>query len=284
MTNTPESTHAYVLGHSNRELERLKAQAELIDPITRRFFTEAGIAPGMRVLDVGSGAGDVAFLAAGLVGDKGKVVGVDRSTTALETARERATSRGLKNVSFLDGDPGDMTFDQPFDGVVGRYVLQFQKDPAAMLRKLVRHLRPGGVAVFHEIDWGGVESYPPVPTYDQCCQWCVETLRRSGTEWRMGMKLYETFIGAGLTPPTMRLEALITGGSTNPALIHLVADVLETLLPAMVSHGVATEAQVGLDTLVERIQKEAAATSSVIVRHNQIGAWSRVQQPNTILP
>jgi ubiquinone/menaquinone biosynthesis C-methylase UbiE len=55
------STRTYVLGHSSREIERLKAQAQLIDPITTRFFREAGIVPGMRVLDVGSGAGDVAF-------------------------------------------------------------------------------------------------------------------------------------------------------------------------------------------------------------------------------
>lgn len=63
----------YVLGHSDREIERLKTQALLIDPITQRFFQQAGIIPGMRVLDVGTGAGDVAFLAAALVGDKGEL-------------------------------------------------------------------------------------------------------------------------------------------------------------------------------------------------------------------
>jgi cyclopropane fatty-acyl-phospholipid synthase-like methyltransferase len=73
---------AYVLGHSQRVTDRLKAQARLIDPITRRFFGEAGIEEGMRVLDVGSGAGDVALLAAELVGASGAVVGVDRVTLA----------------------------------------------------------------------------------------------------------------------------------------------------------------------------------------------------------
>ena len=48
----------------DRELERLHLQAKLVDPITRQFLNEAGIVPGMRVLDVGSGAGDVAFLLA----------------------------------------------------------------------------------------------------------------------------------------------------------------------------------------------------------------------------
>ena len=135
----------YVLGHSQQELDRLTTQARLVDPMTRRFFVQAGVGPGMRVLDVGSGPGDVAFLAADLVGTKGEVVGVDRVPVALATARARAESLSLRHVSFREGDPGDMTFDRPFDAVVGRYVLMFQPDPAAMVRKLVAHLRPGGV-------------------------------------------------------------------------------------------------------------------------------------------
>jgi ubiquinone/menaquinone biosynthesis C-methylase UbiE len=59
MTNS-----SYVLGHSDPELARLKMQARLLEPITRQFLREAGITAGMRVLDVGSGAGDVAVLAA----------------------------------------------------------------------------------------------------------------------------------------------------------------------------------------------------------------------------
>src|SRR5690348_7553116 len=77
---------AYYLGHSDRELDRLKTQARVIDPITRRFFREAGLIAGMRVLDVGSGAGDVAFLVADLVGDSGEVVGVDRAPNAVAAA------------------------------------------------------------------------------------------------------------------------------------------------------------------------------------------------------
>src|SRR4030081_943729 len=129
-------THAnsYVLGHSSRELDRLSAQARMIDPITRRFFTEAGIGEGMHVLDVGSGAGDVAFLAAELIGDSGEVVGVDRSPTALDVARARAAERSLRNVSFVEGDPARIGFERLFDAAIGRYVLHFPADPPAIVR------------------------------------------------------------------------------------------------------------------------------------------------------
>ena len=157
----------YALGHSDRELRRLSVQARLVDPITKRFFTEAGIARGMRVLDVGSGVGDVAFVAAELVGETGTVVGTDRSGLAIALARHRAAERSLRTVSFREGDPTEMNFEEPFDAVVGRYVLMFQPDPVAMLRRVVAHAHPGGLVVFHEPYRGGVRSYPNVTDYDR---------------------------------------------------------------------------------------------------------------------
>ena len=179
-------TDEYLLGHSSGEVERLQVQARLIDPITRRIFHEAGIVPGMRVLDIGSGAGDVALLVADMIGDTGEVVGVDRVSAAVDAARARAIARSLRHVGFQTGDPAEMRFDRPFDAVIGRYVLQFQKQPAVMLRKLACHARSGGLVVFHEIDWSGLSSFPPAPTFDRCCRWGLETLRLHGTETRMG--------------------------------------------------------------------------------------------------
>ena len=65
-------------------------QARFIEPITRRFLLEAGISTGMRVLDVGSGGGDVSLLARELVGASGEVAGVDRSADAVAAAAARA--------------------------------------------------------------------------------------------------------------------------------------------------------------------------------------------------
>ena len=79
---------AYVLGHSAFELERLARQERLIGSMTREYFVGAGITPGMRVLDVGSGTGAVAFLAAELVGPTGEVLGTDLAPAAIAAARQ----------------------------------------------------------------------------------------------------------------------------------------------------------------------------------------------------
>jgi len=144
---------AYVLGHSDRELSRLTAQARLLEPVTRQFLLDAGIRAGMRVLDIGSGAGDVAFLAAELVGRSGEVIGTDTAAAAVSAAMRSARERGFSHVSFREGDPAEMQFDRSFDAVIGRYVLLFQADPVAMVRKLAGHARTGGLVVFHEPDW-----------------------------------------------------------------------------------------------------------------------------------
>jgi protein-L-isoaspartate O-methyltransferase len=125
------ATDGYVLGHTDAELKRLATQARLIDPITKRFLVSAGIKKGMRILDVGSGAGDVAILLAGLVGRKGEIVGTDLALTAIEAAERRVKASSLSNVTFRHGDPTLMLFDKPFDAVVGRYVLQFIPNPSA---------------------------------------------------------------------------------------------------------------------------------------------------------
>jgi 2-polyprenyl-3-methyl-5-hydroxy-6-metoxy-1,4-benzoquinol methylase len=269
-------THAYVLGHSAREIARLAAQARLIDPITRRFFRHAGIAPGMRVLDVGTGAGDVAFLAAELVGDSGEIVGVDRVPAAVEAADARAKTGGLRNVSFRVGDPSDIAFEQPFDAAIGRCVLQFQAEPATMLRKVAAHVRPGGMVAFHEIDHGGVGSFPPAPLYDRCCHLVIETLRSSRTETRMGTKLHSTFVAAGLSAPSMRLESLMGGGPEGSDCVTLVADLVANLLPQMERLGIAAAADIKPETLAHRMTDEAINNSSVIFGHWQVAAWCRV--------
>ena len=275
----------YLLGHSDRELARLKLQATLIDPITRRFLLDAGIVPGMRVLDVGSGVGDVAFLAAELVGSTGYVLGIDYAPTGLAEARQRATERSPRNVEFREGNASELTFEQPFDAVIGRYFLMFQRNPAAMLRSLRAHVRPLGVIVFHEGDWEATKSFPPAPTYDRCCRWIAESVRLSGAEARMGIKLHATFTEAGLSVPSMRLESVIGGtarSKNGPAgadrvrsFVQIVAEVTYSLLPVIEQFGVASAGEVDIDTLRARICGEIAANGSVIVGRSEIGAWSR---------
>jgi ubiquinone/menaquinone biosynthesis C-methylase UbiE len=267
---------AYVLGHSERELERLRAQARLIEPITRGFFREAGLAPGMRVLDIGSGAGDVAFLAAELVGSSGEVLGIDRVATAVAAATRAARERSLANVSFRQGDASRVDFERPFDAIVGRYVLLFQADAAATLRALSRHLKTGGLMVFHEPDWKAARSSPTTPTYDNCWNWLQERFRRAETDGNMADRLYNVFVRAGLKAPQMRMQTFIAGGAATHPMIEALADLVGTLAPTFEELGIATAEEMDVDTLAARMKQEVAAVDAMVLGRSEVGVWARL--------
>jgi len=266
----------YVLGHSEKELSRLRAQARFLESATRAFLQEAGLSVGMRILDIGSGAGDVAFLAADLVGQNGTVIGTDKVAAAVAAATASARERGLGNVSFQVGDPAGMSFEQPFDAVVGRYVLLFQADASAMLQALARKVRPGGLIVFHEPDWVSVRSVPAVETYERGCRWLQDVFRLSGTDSNMADRLYGIFVRAGLREPSMRMQTFVGGGVATNGFLDALADLITTLMPAMERLGVATEAEVGIATLADRLKREVNAKGSVIVGRSEVGIWARV--------
>ena len=124
----------YRLGSDAAELNRLDMQGRVLAPATRTILQTAGVRRGMRVLDLGSGAGDVAFVVAELIGSTGEVIGVDQSPDSVARATARAAERGLSNVRFLDGDIHDRAPGGPFDAIICRLVLMYVPDPAAVIR------------------------------------------------------------------------------------------------------------------------------------------------------
>jgi ubiquinone/menaquinone biosynthesis C-methylase UbiE len=143
------SETTYVLGHSRAEIRRLKNQGAMLRPITERLLRNAGIDAGMRVLDLGCGAGDVSMLAAELVGPAGSIVGIDRSQEVIDVAKERARESGLRQNTFVQTSVEAFSAREPFDLVIGRYILVHQSEPVTLLRNASRPVRPGG-ASFHE--------------------------------------------------------------------------------------------------------------------------------------
>ena len=266
--NTP-----YVLGHSTHELERLSAQARLYDPFTFQFLRDAGLEAGMRVLDVGCGKGDVSFIAARLVGPTGFVVGVDCVPAAVEAAGRRARELSVANTRFRVGDASDMSAEELFDAAVGRLVLEFSRDPSAMLRSVAAQVRPGGVIAFHEVDWSGCRSLPDLPTLSRCIRWSTETLERSGADPYMGLKLHATFIKAGLPAPKLSVQAPAGAGAEHPV-YAAAAEFVRTVLPALEALGVATADQIQIDTLEDRMRADLARTGGVMSTPLLIGAWS----------
>ena len=273
---TERASQPYVLGHSETELRRLALQSAFFGEFTEEVFRRAGIGAGMHVLDVGSGAGDVAFLAARLVGPSGSVLGIDRSEDAVKRASARAAADGLHWCRFSVADVEAFQTDQRFDAIVGRLVLMYFSDPARTLRSLVRHLRPGGLAVFHEMVMTSVRVVPPLPLLDRVGGWMIGAFERAGAEVDMGLKLDATFRAAGLPRPETYAAARPVAGPDSAG-YAVFAAVVRALLPAIERFGIATAAEVDIDTLADRLRDSTVAADACWLSPVMVGAWARVE-------
>jgi ubiquinone/menaquinone biosynthesis C-methylase UbiE len=265
--------HDYALGYTDVEQDRLIRQAAIFARITERFFREAGIGPGQRVLDLGSGMGDVSMLVARMVGASGKVVGIERDATSIKRAGARVAAAGLCNVNFLNTDVNNIVTDTPFDAAVGRFILTFVPDPISVLRSVAGLVRPGGVLAFQEPSWTAMLALGArLPLWSRTRHLIHEILLRSGANPEMGLALYSVFQEVGLPAPKMHLEMPL---GSEADFIRLTSDLLRSLRPLAEQQRVSLEDLGDFDTLADRICAEVVAANTVASLIAVVGAWSR---------
>jgi SAM-dependent methyltransferase len=274
MTSHALEQPAYMLGRTDAEHDRLKRQGRLISRITRHFLEEMDLRPGMRVLDVGSGVGDVALLAARMVAPGGHVIGIDLDDSALRRARHRATQEELSNVQFHACDFHDYSSNDLFDAVVGRCVLLHQHAPALALTCAAKHARSGGIVAFQEPWFSQAFSLPKLPLFDHVIGWLHRMVQASGLDSDIGLRLPSLFATAGLPAPKLSLEMLMDC-FPDSEIFPFIADTVQSLLPRLEQLGITTATQVQVDTLVERLRREQAELGSVVGVMPLMGAWCR---------
>jgi arsenite methyltransferase len=105
----------------------------------------AGLKPGQTVVDLGSGAGNDVFIARSVVGETGRVIGVDMTPEMIEKARTNAARRGFTNVDFRLGDIESLPVEDALaDVVVSNCVLNLVPDKRRAFAEIRRVLKPGG--------------------------------------------------------------------------------------------------------------------------------------------
>lgn len=267
----------YVLGNSAHEYERLMLQSKILRPYTEKYFRSAGLVPGMRVLDLGSGMGDVALLAGEIVGPGGLVLGIDRDPNALEGARRRAAEQGCASwVSFQVSPLDEVSVDGQFDAIIGRYILLYQPDPSATLLRLMRFLKPGGIVVFHELDFPDPKPSDPVcRLFDQVYFLVAEAFRRAGAPPDYGRRVSSAFVGAGLPFPTIQAD-LVIGGARGSYVYAWVANTLISVAPRLEALGLKLPEGLAVnESLASVIENEVLAAGSQVMAPAQYGAWTR---------
>lgn len=263
---------AYVLGSDEAEIARLDAQAGFLAGPTDRLLRAAGIGGAMRVLDLGTGLGHVAFQVAGLLDRAGSVLGVDQSQRLLDIAESRRKAASADNVAFRQSDARLFTAAEPFDAIIARLLLFHLSDREEVLRSQHDSLRPGGTMLLVEFDIGAMRAEPEVPLVETVRGWIEAAFRSADADPRIGARAALLLRRTGFADvSTFGVQTYLPPG--DPIGPLLCAGVTRSLAPQIVAQGIADETELGLDTLQLRIAEQVDAIGAVILPPTVVGAW-----------
>jgi SAM-dependent methyltransferase len=227
-------SHIYIHGTEQSEQERLAG----LNRMTNAAFVEfLRVAPGSRVLEVGSGLGILAADVAAAADDV-DVVGVELSAAQIAAAAPAA------RVTFNQGDAHSLDFpDASFDLVYARYLLEHVADPERVLREMRRVTKPGGRVAVCENDVTLLRFDPPCPAFDHAWEVFVRFQARLGGDALIGRRLYRLFRVAGFEDVELSLQPEVHwfGSPGYVAWVHNIIGNLESARNGMLGAGVISE-------------------------------------------
>jgi SAM-dependent methyltransferase len=244
-----------------------------LEPLTRRALRAAGARPGATVLDLGTGAGDVALLAAEMTGPGGRVVAVDRDPLTLDRARARAAAAGASAVEFTECDVREIARLGTFDIVIGRLILLHLPVPAAAVRGALACVAEGGTLVFQEpVLSRAPKSHPPAPAWEEAWRLALDALEASGVHLDIGLRLAELFARAGLPAPGLACETMMWGA--DPAAAEWMAATLASLAPVLHAHGIAGPDDLDAGGRMTSILDEVQRLNSQLLGMTTVAGWA----------
>ncbi|MGV9801374.1 class I SAM-dependent methyltransferase [Mycobacterium sp. NPDC003449] len=263
-----------MLGSGEVEIARLQSQAAFLAAPTALLLQRGGIRPGMRVLDLGSGPGDVSFQVAEMVGPDGFVVGVDSDPAQIAVAERRLSESDMRNIAFRLGDARTFTDEEPFDAIVCRLLLMHLPAAVDVLTHHKHNLHPGGLVVVIDYDGTGSRTLPEVALHARILKWLRAGFEHAHADVDIGMRLPALFAQAGLSD----VEAIGIQPYWAPENRHAAAYLVSAVYAmkdAIVASGIATEEELGLHTLEQRLVDALTSANAVWTLPTVVGGWGR---------
>ena len=160
----------YFLSTGEADRQRLTILGKLYSPNALVFLKASGLKPGMTILEVGCGAGNMACDLAEYVGPTGSVIAIDNSAYQVELAKQLANKRGISNINFHVHDVLDIdSLGISYDATYGKWVIEFLPNPEDALQAMFNSLKPGGILVYEagDLDEKKYFSLPENPVVEK---------------------------------------------------------------------------------------------------------------------
>jgi ubiquinone/menaquinone biosynthesis C-methylase UbiE len=262
----------YLLGHNANEEERLKRQPQELAPDSRRLLDQLNIRPGDRAIDIGCGPQGILDLLSERVGTNGKVVGLERSESTVQLARQFIAKHNLRNVEVLHGDAKVTGLPRAsFDLVHARLVLVNVPEPQPVVEEMIALARPGGVVASHEADWGAFLCYPPSPAWDRLLEAFEAYSRDHGIDLFVGRKTHQMFRAAGLTD--IHVNPVIHVYAPGNSRRNILCDFIENVRDRILAEGLMTEA--AFHEQLTELKRHLDDAGTLVISNLFVQVWGR---------
>lgn len=271
MTKNAGEAASYLLATGEQAVSRLDLMHRIFGPGTRQLLETAGLAPGMRVAEIGCGTGLTAMWIAKLIGPHGSVIAVDASHEQLQVAERNAWNAGITNLSFHGASAYDLGLPgELFDLVFSRFLLCHLDDPAKALREMNSILKPGGVLVCEDHDDGGIFTEPQTHAYQRLVEISEAVNRARGLDSYIGLKLPGLVRRAGFSHPQVRVNQLAFLRGEEKKFWEIT---LREAAPAIVAAGASTPSE--LEAICQEMQNIASDESILLMLARVTQVWAQ---------
>ena len=213
-----QNQHSYTGNAAERKRQAILS--EVLADSSQAFFQKNLIKPGMHGLDLGCGVGKVTLQLKALVGEKGKMTGLDINPTFIEIAREKAAQQCISGVEYycmdmVDGLQGNITLPDKYqqiiryDFIYSRLFLNRLHQAEKILAQVYDWLKPGGFAMIEELDFSNCSSFPNCHAFDRYIELYLAIKKRQGLDVNLGGKLFSLFQQANFNDIQVQLKAPI---------------------------------------------------------------------------
>ena len=260
----------YVLASGVSGRERLRILGRVMEDGTRILLDKAGVGEGMACLDAGCGGGDVSVLLANLVGPAGSVLGIDRDAATIDIAQGEAQEKGLDRVTYRCLDILDFDAPQSVDVLYCRFLLTHLPERDEAVRQLLAALRPGGLAIFEDIDFSGHFSAPNSDAMQEYMRLYSAATRHLGGDATFGLRMPAFLKNAGVSDLAVRInQPAALEGETK--LINALT--MQAAADHVVEAGLATDEEI--TRIVRTLYDEAREPDTLISAARVVQAWGR---------
>jgi SAM-dependent methyltransferase len=260
----------YVLGGSEAELARLRAQAADYEASSSWLLDMIGIRPGSRVLDVGCGPIGILRLLSERVGSEGEVVGLEREQRFAEMARWEVERLGLTNVVVVQADALSSGLDRnSFDLVHERLVMVNVPEREQLLSEMLALTAPGGAIALEDVDIVSWLCQPEHPSWTALLDGFHTVFRAGGGEPFIGRRLPGLLLEAGVLDVRARVNAELPRPDQHlrTSLLSLVESLRDKITAAKVM------SEVELDGHLSALSGHLADPRTLVIEKLLVQAW-----------